>query len=40
MQLNNHVNPVILKKIQYMGHEITDTKIIADVCNEHFVTIG
>ena len=23
-----------------MGNEITDTKIIAEVCNEHFVTIG
>ena len=27
-------------KIQYMGNEITDAKIIAKVCNEHFVTIG
>ena len=29
-----------VEKIQYMGNEITDTKIIAEVCNEHFVTIG
>ena len=29
-----------IEKIQYMGNEITDTKIIAEVCNEHFVTIG
>ena len=29
-----------IEKIQYMGNEITDTKMIAEVCNEHFVTIG
>ena len=29
-----------IEKIQYMGDEITDTKMIAEVCNEHFVTIG
>ena len=23
-----------------MGNEITDTKMIAELCNEHFVTIG
>ena len=23
-----------------MGNEVTDTKMIAEVCNEHFVTIG
>ena len=27
-------------KIQYMGNKITDTKMIAEVCNEYFVTIG
>ena len=29
-----------IEKIQYMGNEITDTKIIAELRNEHFVTIG
>ena len=29
-----------IETIQHMGNEITDTKIIAEVCNEHFVTIG
>ena len=29
-----------IEKIQYMGNEITDTKIIVELCNEHFVTIG
>ena len=29
-----------IEKIQYMGNEITDTKMIAEECNEHFVPIG
>ena len=29
-----------IEKIQHMGNEITDTKIIAEVCNEHFATTG
>ena len=29
-----------IEKIEYMGNEITDTKMIAEVCNEHLVTIG
>ena len=28
------------KKIQYMRNEITDNKMTAEVCNEHFFTIG
>ena len=29
-----------IRKIQHMGSEIPDTKMIAEMCNEHFVTIG
>ena len=28
------------EKRQYMRNEITDAKMIAEVCNDHFVTIG
>ena len=29
-----------IQKIWYMGNEVTDTKMIAEVCDKHFVTIG
>ena len=29
-----------IEKIQYLGNEITDTNMIAEMCDEHFVTIG